>query len=237
MNTYLYVLSIGGNKAEEENQNKCVLLCPQKWEENKGHCYLWSKTKQNWTIAEQMCIKNKGHLASITNQDIHNYIWNKLQTATVSSVWVGGTDKDKEGIWKWSDGSVWDFTKWPKEPNNYNNQDCLVILKNNTSTHNGWHDTWCHAHHRFVCNRPICGHQETSKTYDYEVPIPAVASGVVLSIIALALVIFVSRKCFQKKEDDMDADENHVYGIYQFGETDERMYSTNVAVDTNFDYE
>ena len=119
LNTYLSILSIGGNKAKEKISNKCVLPCPQDWEENNDHCYLWSKTKQNWTKAEQMCIKNGGHLASITNQDIHNYIWDKIQSATERSVWVGGTDKEEEGTWKWSDGSVWDFANWPAEPNNF----------------------------------------------------------------------------------------------------------------------
>ena len=219
---------------EEENQNKCVLACPQDWEENKGHCYLWSKTKQNWTNAEQMCIKNEGHLASITDQNIDNYIWNKIQTTTERSVWVGGTDKEEEGTWKWSDGSVWDFTNWPAKPNNYRKQHCLAIMKMkpDSTIKDGWHDTWCKNLHKFVCLSPICRYKDTKKTHNYEIPI-----GVTISIIALALVICVLRKYCQKKEEDMDADENHVYGIYQFGETDERMYSTNVAIDNNFDYE
>ena len=217
---------------EEENQNKCVVACPQDWEENKGHCYLWSKTKQNWTNAEQMCIKNEGHLASITDQNIDNYIWNKIQTTTERSVWVGGTDKEEEGTWKWSDGSVWDFTNWPAKPNNYKKQHCLAIMKMKpySTIKDGWHDTWCDHDHRFVCSCPLCDNDNSVSTV-------AIPIGVVLSIIALAIVIFVSRRCFHKKEEDMDADENHVYGIYQFGETDERMYSTNVAVDKNFDYE
>ena len=149
---------------EEKNQNKCVLTCPQDWEENKGHCYLWSKTRKNWNDAEQICIKRGGHLASITNLDIHDYIWNKIQSANESSVWVGGTDKEKEGIWKWSDGGEWDFTKWAAEPNNFNRQHCLVILKNRPSSTavDGWHDTWCDHDHKFVCSCPICRNKDTT---------------------------------------------------------------------------
>ena len=127
---------------------------------------MWSNTKQNWNSAEQMCLKNGGHLASITNQDIHNYILNKIQSANKMSVWVGGTDKETEGTWKWSDGSLWDFSNWANQakPNNYRNQDCLAIMKMDpTSTIvDGWHDTWCDHDHRFLCSCPLCGHKDTT---------------------------------------------------------------------------
>ena len=41
----------------------------------------------------------------------------------------------------------------------------------------------------------------------------------------------------QKKQEDMQADENPVYGVYQLSETYERQYSTNEAVDNNVYYE
>ena len=126
------------------------------------------------------------------------------------------------------------LTNWPAKPNNYKKQHCLAIMKMkpDSTIIDGWHDTWCEDLHKFVCCSPICVHKDANKTFNYVIPIV-----VTISIIALALVICVLRKWFQKKEEDMDADENHVYGIYQFGETDERVYSTNVAVDNNFDYE
>ena len=56
------------------------------------------------------------------------------------------------------------------------------------------------------------------------------------SLIGISVVI-VTRQCRQKKEEDMHADENPVYGVYQLSETYERQYSTNEAVDNNVYYE
>ena len=42
-----------------------------------------------------------------------------------------------------------------------------------------------------------------------------------------------TRKRPEKKQEEMNADENPVYGVYQLTETYERQYSTNEAVDNN----
>ena len=41
----------------------------------------------------------------------------------------------------------------------------------------------------------------------------------------------------EKKQEEMDADENPVYRVYQLSETYERQYSINEAVDNNVYYE
>ena len=80
-------------------------------------------------------------------------------------MWIGATDRIKEGDWKWTDGSPWSFTKWgPIEPNNdrtwdrYNGEDCAILANKKTSTttkYKGWLDTPCnkYAKRDFVCAR------------------------------------------------------------------------------------
>ena len=66
----------------------------------------------------------------------------------------------------------------------------------------------------------------------------AIPSGIILLvIIVIGCVIRKQRKRPEKKEEEMNADENPVYGVYQLSETYERQYSTNEAVDTNDYYE
>ena len=55
-----------------------------------------------------------------------------------------------------------------------------------------------------------------------------------LSIIGvIGCVIRKQGKRPEKKQEEMNADENPVYGVYQLSETYERQYSTNEAIDNN----
>ena len=64
----------------------------------------------------------------------------------------------------------------------------------------------------------------------------ALPSGIlllVIIIVAIGCVIRKQRKRPEKKQEEMNADENPVYGVYQLSETYERQYSTSEAVDNN----
>ena len=77
-------------------------------------------------------------------------------------VWIGATDEEEEGEWKWTDCNTWNFTKWQTgEPNNLKDNDvygenCAAIPSNKTQ-YNGWYDLPCHWNElHFVCTRSIC---------------------------------------------------------------------------------
>ena len=61
----------------------------------------------------------------------------------------------------------------------------------------------------------------------------AIPSAVLLLVSILVVIGCVTRKRPEKKQEEMDADENPVYGVYQLTETYERQYSTNEAIDNN----
>ena len=80
-------------------------------------------------------------------------------------MWIGATDRIREGDWKWTDGNPWSFTKWgPIEPNNdrtwdhHNGEDCAILANkkiSSTTKFKGWLDTPCnkYAKRHFVCAR------------------------------------------------------------------------------------
>ena len=76
-----------------------------------------------------------------------------------SFFWVGGTDQEQEGEWKWTDGSDWDFEKWAtgptKQPNNHLGEHCLQIYEFG-SAQDGWNDKNCAKQISFVCSKRIC---------------------------------------------------------------------------------
>ena len=91
-----------------------------------------------------------GHLASVTNQQIRNYLMRKRHR-----VWIGGTRINQDGTWVWTDCSKWDlYSDWaPLEPNNNGgDENCVEFLF--ATKH--WNDRRCTDKDKFVCSKTIC---------------------------------------------------------------------------------
>ena len=91
----------------------------------------------------------------ITGQFVKNFLENLDIT---KYIWIGATDRDEEGTWRWVDGKEMKYTDWKKgEPNpkKMHDQDCLRIA---TSKHEkypeGWTDGECSKLHTFLCEYP-----------------------------------------------------------------------------------
>ena len=129
----------------------CMSSCPAGWEEEGQRCYFWSQEKTTWGQAEENCQKEGAHLASVTSQRVHDFLWRRKE----SQVWIGATDQKREKDWLWTDCSVWNFTRWGKnQPNNQGNEDCGHIY--NPTVVYGWSDRKCEEMLRFVCAQDIC---------------------------------------------------------------------------------
>jgi hypothetical protein len=73
----------------------------------------------SWKDAKQYC-ENKGfYLATITSQAEDDFIKSWLPNLSKEYYWLGGTDEETEGIWKWITGEEWSYQNWASgEPNN-----------------------------------------------------------------------------------------------------------------------
>ena len=146
------------NNCEENGRQFCVESCKEGEQERLGeHCYFWSITQASWEDAKLNCESLNASLAAVTSMEIHDF----LMTKVGPWYWIGGSDKEKEGAWKWEDGSVWNFTNWAnnpiQQPTNFN-EDCLQIFHPYSAT-NGWNDNQCNHHHPFICSWRVCsGH-------------------------------------------------------------------------------
>ena len=111
-----------------------------------GHQYQYSTTAKNWADAKTDCESQGGYLATVTSEDEHTFIINNFPI-TSSWVWLGATDSDNEGTWKWITGEKWEYTNWyPGEPDNVNTQNCLDYYENNK-----WDDCWCDRPLYYLC--------------------------------------------------------------------------------------
>ena len=111
---------------------------PPSWKEVDNACFLWPDVAKSWANAEKYCNDENSHLASISNQETHDYIRSRVRTTdSTTFFWIGGTDKDQERHWTWRYGSTWNFSQWSTQPviqpDNYKgNEDCLQIYHENT---------------------------------------------------------------------------------------------------------
>ena len=154
------------NNCEENGRQSCVESCKEGEQERLGeHCYYWSTKRvhwppqvEYWDYAKLECESMNGSLAAVTSMKIHNFLTKDDRN---TRYWIGGSDREKEGTWKWEDGSEWDFTNWAsrpiRQPSGGDNHDCLQIY-DKTAT-NGWNDGSCNKHNPFICSWTICpGH-------------------------------------------------------------------------------
>ena len=137
-----------GLESKSVLQNASSNPCEENWEENGSHCYYWSTFRMNWTAAEKFCQNKSSHLASVTSRSTSDYISKKFSRRRFH-VWIGGTDQDKEGLWKWTDLSPWNFADWEdgSPPDHNEEHNCLL------QSRWGWDDVPCHVKSWFLCSR------------------------------------------------------------------------------------
>ena len=105
-----------------------------------GNKYEFYTAKTPWINAQAFAEAKGGHLATITSQAEQVFI---VSNNTYGDMWLGATDKDSEGKWKWVTGESFEYTNWDSiEPNNYTaviseGEDFMHICKSTGK----WNDT------------------------------------------------------------------------------------------------
>ena len=88
-----------------------------------GHYYrIYSRSDGDWEDAKADCEALGGHLVTITSEDenkaIVSYLRGDLNVSRCYEVYIGLSDADEEGHWKWVTGESVDYVNF----DNYNNQ-------------------------------------------------------------------------------------------------------------------
>ena len=91
--------------------------------EYNGHWYdvVLEKPVLTWEDALLSANSMGGYLATITSKAENDFVWSLVENTTKpKAYWLGGTDKNQEGVWEWANGEIWgQYENWFKnEPNN-----------------------------------------------------------------------------------------------------------------------
>ena len=134
--------------------------CEAEWTSFGSSCYKLYTLPQNWTNAKVNCQRaiDGAKLVKIETDKENDFIKNEyLNTSGI--YWIGLSDIDNEGEWKWTDGTgLTGYNKWKSgQPNNRGDQDCVAILEGHyyaTSRHNAeWNDLKRSKKLGYICKK------------------------------------------------------------------------------------
>uniref|UniRef100_A0A667ZLG2 C-type lectin domain-containing protein n=1 Tax=Myripristis murdjan TaxID=586833 RepID=A0A667ZLG2_9TELE len=122
-------------------------ICPDGWTYFSGSCYFMSSERKNWFESRQDCLRRGADLVIINSREENSFLKNSGLTA-----WVGLSDLETEGEWKWVDGSSLSYKYWAKgQPDDYGGEDCGEVRP----TRDGWNDLPCSERLQWICEKRI----------------------------------------------------------------------------------
>ena len=106
---------------EKTRKMEDVQLDPDRVAYFQDHKYIFVPQQKKWKDAEMVAKEMGGHLVSITSQAEQEFIVGFIRNQPNASFasWLGLTDDEKEGEWKWITGEELQYTSWiPGQPDN-----------------------------------------------------------------------------------------------------------------------
>lgn len=163
------------------NENKIVLAEEVEESNNKegmfsGHRYQLFDEPLTWRQARDKCNKMGGHLVTITSKLENDFIKKEVLKGDSLYYWLGGTDEEQEGKWKWVTGEEWSYTNWRNnQPDNANHEEHYLMMYQGKDSYNSgglnglWNDENMDCSMTVDLNRQgyIC-EWETENSFDGE---------------------------------------------------------------------
>lgn len=85
----------------------------------KNKIYKVFKEPKTWKEAQAYCESIGGNLAMPKTEEYSNFIVSIATQYNLQGLWLGTTDEETEGVWKWVDGTFMVYSNWNTgEPNN-----------------------------------------------------------------------------------------------------------------------
>ncbi|CAL8265981.1 unnamed protein product [Lota lota] len=127
--------------------------CPKGWRKFENSCYHKSNSVNSWENSRKDCMERGGDLVVIDSSQEQKFL-----SEYKTTFWIGLSDLEQEGTWKWVDGAPLILSYWGEsQPNNGNNdsqygeEDCAhlhlfgFIIK--------WNDISCDAKLQWICEK------------------------------------------------------------------------------------
>ncbi|XP_078374426.1 uncharacterized protein LOC144657969 [Oculina patagonica] len=129
---------------------QALVQCQSPWIAFQGSCYAQFTQARRWSDADTHCKSESAQLVKIESADENEFIRQNFLLIG-GDYWIGLTDAETEGVWKWSDGSqLTGYTHWDSnEPTGLNWENCVAIR--NTGAQ--WYDRSCTDWKGCICKK------------------------------------------------------------------------------------
>lgn len=119
--------------SETDNTEKSTdkeMVIPEDARVLNGHSYyLYTPSSGTWDDVLSDCVSKGGYPAVINTSEENEFLFNYMKDSGLNAAFIGYTDKEMEGSWKWVYGEKSDFTDWGKnsrghqEPNHESDEE------------------------------------------------------------------------------------------------------------------
>ncbi|XP_051801913.1 uncharacterized protein LOC110970752 [Acanthochromis polyacanthus] len=126
-------------------------LSQQGWVYFNNSFYYISTSKNSWNDSRSDCLQRGADLVVINSKAEQEFTRHFGQ-----HIWIGLTDHEMEGKWKWVDGTPLTKSYWgTNEPNSYkgSDEDCGEIKF--FAEENNWNDKPCHVKNVWICEKAV----------------------------------------------------------------------------------
>nr|XP_021324869.1 macrophage mannose receptor 1-like [Danio rerio] len=143
-------------------------ICPAGWLSFSGSCY-WLVSNQHmltsWYLAQTECFSMGANLLTIKSEEEQFFINAQLpdfHQVDIPDLWIGVSDKDQDGTFRWVDKTAIEFSNWsPNFPQDTPKQwDCGQIYTGNYA--GKWESTNCFKNLGYICK--MAGGQNVKPT-------------------------------------------------------------------------
>ncbi|XP_042072424.1 CD209 antigen isoform X1 [Haplochromis burtoni] len=132
-----------------DNLQRKLQDCQGNWVAFSDSLYQVSLEKKSWEESRQDCLQKGAHLMIINRREEQNFV-NQFK----KSLWIGLTDSETDGRWKWVDGTRMTTSYWNSgEPNGGRSENCGEVRFYDSE--NSWNDAPCSIEKFWICEKRV----------------------------------------------------------------------------------
>ncbi|XP_064362040.1 LOW QUALITY PROTEIN: macrophage mannose receptor 1-like [Dromaius novaehollandiae] len=129
--------------------------CLKGWERHGFYCYLVGHISVTFLEAKKACERSNGYLTSVGDRYEQAYLTSLVGLSPEKYFWIGLSDMEEQGMFKWADGAAVLYTNWnsavPGTLCHVQKGGCVVLRTGNTA--GLWDVQNCEVKAKFLCKK------------------------------------------------------------------------------------